>query len=308
MKFKKTYPRVAILMATYNGADWLQDQIDSLFKQQQVNVSIFISDDGSVDGTYELLQKLSLIDGRVVLLDKDSPTGSASKNFYRLIRDVDFTEFDYIAFADQDDIWNLDKIFHQICLIERLKLDAVSSDVIAFWPDGTERILIKSQPQKRWDFIFESAGPGCTFLVKPWILELVRNQILDQRSMARFVEFHDWLIYAIARSVGARWLIDSKPTLKYRQHQNNVMGANLGLKTKFKRFLKIRAGWYRSEIIKLSQISRLISCDAGVRKINELTSDTSIMSNIKLIRFVSQSRRSFCDRFWLLILLVSLSF
>ena len=100
------FPRVAVLMATYNGMKWLQAQLDSILTQENVDITLYASDDGSNDGTDDTLRALSKIDPRVVVLPKIAGTGSAGQNFYRLIRDVDTNAFDYVAFADQDDIWH----------------------------------------------------------------------------------------------------------------------------------------------------------------------------------------------------------
>ncbi len=92
--------------------------------------------------------------------------GGAAKNFFRLIRDVDSSHFDYIALSDQDDIWDGDKLHHAIKTIEQDDLDGYSSDVIAFWDNGKEELVKKSFPQKKLDYFFEAAGPGSTYVLK----------------------------------------------------------------------------------------------------------------------------------------------
>jgi len=308
MQITTSRPKIAVLMATYNGIDWLQDQIHSILSQEFVAITLFISDDGSSDGTREYIERLSLLDRRIILLPQSRPTGSAGRNFYRLILDVDINSFDFVAFSDQDDIWNLDKLSYQINLIKTSGSDAVSSNVIAFWENGIERLIVKSQSQKKYDFIFESAGPGCSFLLKPWIIKCVRDLLINEESKASLVELHDWLIYATARSLKANWIIASKPLLKYRQHQSNVMGANIGFFAKYERFLDVKRGWYRTEIIKISQVCTLISSDPKMKLINRLVSHDNFLNNLRLIYFAREARRSFFDRLGLFIILITCSF
>lgn len=308
MHITRSNPKIAVLMATYNGVEWLQDQIHSILSQESVAITLFISDDGSLDGTREYIEKLSSFDQRIVLLPKSNPTGSAGQNFYRLILNTNIDLFDYVAFSDQDDIWNIDKLSYQINLIENSGADAVSSNVIAFWKDGAERLIVKSQNQKEYDFIFESGGPGCSFLLKHWIVRHVRYQLTNKISKARLVEHHDWLVYAIARSYDAKWIIDSKPLLKYRQHQFNVIGANTGISAKYNRFIKAKRGWYRAEVIKISQVCILISSNPKIKLINRLLSSNKALDNLRLTQFVGQARRSFFDMLGLLILLLTFSF
>jgi rhamnosyltransferase len=302
------FPKVAILLASYNGLNWLQEQIDSILAQVDVSVTIFISDDNSTDGTLDFIRAIALLNNRIILLPLLKSSHSSGHNFYRLIRDVNFDSFDYVGFADQDDIWFNDKLSTQINILKTKNADAVSSNVIAFWPNGSERLIIKSQRQRSLDFIFESAGPGCSYLLCPWILVRVRQQLLLQSSQARYVNFHDWLVYAVARSYGAKWIIYSKPLLKYRQHQANVLGANVGILSKLSRFVKVCQGLYRNEVSKIAQVSASISFDPKVVLVNDLIKKNNIISNIRMLFFVNHARRSFLDRISLAFFLIAFVF
>ena len=298
------YPRIAVLMATYNGLQWIQEQLDSILMQENVDITLYISDDGSSDGTDYFLLAHSHADPRVVILPKKASTGATGQNFYRLIREVNTSSFDYVAFADQDDIWHKDKLINHIKLLSQYQADAVSSNVIAFWPDSTERLIVKSQPQRSLDFIFESAGPGCSFLMTPWLIAMVREQLIDINSQARYVELHDWLTYAICRAHGASWIIDSRPSLRYRQHHKNVIGANIGLKSKFIRLIKLHDGRFRAEVEKIAQVCTLISKDLALQHVYRLVKYRSVVSNFRLLGFVGAARRSFVDRLGLTVCIV----
>jgi len=283
-------------MASHNGIRWIADQFESILRQVNVDVEINVSDDFSSDGTLEYLKQLAQSDSRVVVLPKRDRIGSAGKNFYRLVCDVDISSFDYVAFADQDDIWNLDKLSRHVNLIQTENAECVSSNVMAFWPDGSQKLICKSQHQKSFDFIFESAGPGCSFLMTPWLVTKLREEIQSPRSPAKNVVMHDWLTYAICRSYNRRWVIDPVPSLMYRQHANNVIGANSGIKAIVNRLRKINDGWYHSEVSKICDVAVGINHDSRLIKLSKLLKSRSFISRARLLTYVSQARRKLLDR------------
>jgi len=287
--------KVAVLMATHNGLDWIEEQVDSILNQAGVEVKLIISDDASSDGTLDWLQTLASKDTRVTLLPSAERAGSAGRNFYRLIQDARFDDCDFVAFVDQDDIWKLDKLSRQICILDHTGAEAVSSNVIAFWPNGRQKLINKSQPQRKFDYVFESAGPGCTFLMKPKCLKLVQMQ-LERAGKAKDVELHDWLVYAICRASGLRWVIDSQPTLMYRQHYTNVIGANSGLKAILSRLAKIRSGWYRNEVTKIACVVSEISKSPELVRLSTIISKKTLCSRLGLLDYVFSSRRKLTDR------------
>ena len=84
--------KVAVLLATYNGMKWIEEQVESILGQKNVDVRLVISDDGSIDGTYNFVKKLAESDARVTLLSDHSAIQGAGKNFYRLIRQADILD------------------------------------------------------------------------------------------------------------------------------------------------------------------------------------------------------------------------
>ena len=244
-------PSIAVLLAAYNGMEWIGEQIASISSQKNTSIEIFISVDLSNDKTYEWCQDLARNNSYIKVLPYGERFGGAAKNFYRLIRDVDFSYFDYIALSDQDDIWDSDKLHHAISVIEKDNLDGYSGNVIAFWSDGQERLDKKNFPQKRFDYFFEAAGPGCTYVFKQQAIQKFKKFLIKNWTKVNLVELHDWMIYAYFRSQGMRWKIDNKPLMRYRQHQHNQVGINYGLKAYLIRFNKIKTKWYRNEVQKI---------------------------------------------------------
>jgi len=210
--------------------------------------------DLSSDNTTALVESFCKSDVRVVLLNNGERYGSAAKNFFSLLRDGQFKAFDYVALSDQDDIWQEDKLSHAVQKIKENNVDAYSSNVTAFWSNGKEKLIDKAQIQQQFDYMFESAGPGCTFVfTKRFALEL-QQFLITNRGKCQQVALHDWFIYAFARSKGFKWFIDSESHMLYRQHADNVVGANVGLKAKLVRWEKLREGWLIKQALLIADI------------------------------------------------------
>lgn len=244
-------PSVAVLLTAFNGIKWIREQIESIFNQKDVDIKIYISVDLSNDGTYEWCKQLALKNSNVNILPYGNHFGGAAKNFYRLIKEVDFSKYDYISLADHDDIWLPQKISRAIKIINVKKLDGYSSNVIAFWQDGRKQFIKKSYPQNKFDYYFESAGPGCTFLLKQQSLKKFKDFLIKNWTLVNDVKLHDWMIYAFFRELSMVWYIDDIPSMYYRQHTNNQIGANFNLRSYFSRFKKIKNKWARNEVQKI---------------------------------------------------------
>lgn len=246
---------IAVLLATYNGLRWLPEQVDSILGQQGVNVRLIVSDDVSTDGTIEWLQALAARDARVTLLPQKGPYGSAARNFYRLLHDADFSDADYISFADQDDVWHADKLARAVTLLQEGKAVAVSTNVTAFWSDSRRQLVNKAQPQQAYDYLFEAAGPGCTYVLSLPFAYAVQNQLKAfSTAGVDLPAYHDWLCYALCRALGERWIIDAIPSMEYRQHGSNEIGVNDGVQAGQARVRKIATGWYRREVLRLANM------------------------------------------------------
>ena len=289
-------PKIAVFLAAYNGMCYLPEQLDSILIQTGVVITVYLSVDASSDGTEAWLDGRALEDDRVAVLSHGRHFGSAARNFFRILHEVDFSEFDYVSFADQDDVWLPNKLLRAIQMLVHSGADGYSSNVTAFWQDGKEKLIFKSHPQKELDYLFESAGPGCTFLMTPWLVSKVREQLLDENSPAKNVALHDWLTYAICRAHGKRWVIDEQPSVRYRQHGNNVVGANVGVTAAWARLLKIRQHWYRNEVQKIAEVSQRIAASNNVGELVQLLKYNNFFTRFKLLKFVPQARRSAVDR------------
>jgi rhamnosyltransferase len=246
--------KVAVCLAAYNGMCWLEEQLDSILTQLSADVTVFISVDQSTDGTEQWVDQFASKDSRIVVLPHGQRFGGAAKNFFRLLREVDFSGFDYVSLADQDDCWMETKLARADEVLRRTGADAYSSNVIAFWPSGRRLLIDKSQPQKKWDFLFEAAGPGCTYVMKTTFVQALQRQLCDKWNRVQEVSLHDWFAYAFARANGYHWVIDDQPGMLYRQHMDNQFGVNDGWQAFLQRARRILNGWWLSQAALIAEL------------------------------------------------------
>ena len=285
-------PEVVVLLATFNGIRWLPEQVSSILDQQGAPVTIIAMDDGSTDGTINWLRQRADSEPRLTFIDDGTKAGSASRNFYRLLTTVDTGEA-LVAFADQDDIWMPGKLRRHAELLAS-GFDGVSSSVTAFTAAGKRTLVRKDYPQRTRDYLLESPGPGSTFLLTPRLAQLTRDLLTRPDAVAPEVDFHDSLIYAIARSHGWSWHIDGESTVSYRQHDDNVMGSNTGFAAALARLKLIRSHWLRNHAVLLTRVSIQSappSDRAALEQILHLLTATGLRSRLELARMSGQMRR-----------------
>jgi len=247
-------PTCAILLAAFNGERWIEEQLASIFNQRGVLPTVFVSVDRSTDQTLEIVEQLAMSDMRLQLMPYGERFGGAGKNFYRLIKDVDVSEFDMVAFADQDDIWMPDKLLAAWKKLSGEGYAAYSSNVIAFWANGRKSIIKKSYPQKRFDHLFEAAGPGCTYTFSAKTFKLIKSFVSQNYEECGNIALHDWLIYAYCREHNQSWVIDHQPTILYRQHELNQIGTNDNWWAYMKRLSFVRQHWYRNQVSSIAKL------------------------------------------------------
>jgi len=299
-------PLVTVLLATWNGMTWLPQQLDSILEQRGVTVQVVALDDESTDGTREWLLARAAEDARITVLPGMGRSGGSAPNFYRLIRLVVPTLEGYLAFSDQDDVWHQGKLEKHVGLLRSRELDAVSSSVTAFTESGRTTLIKKDYPQREFDYLTESPGPGSTFVLSPRLAALVASELADETSPASRAEFHDSLIYAIARGRGWPWHIDGEPSLDYRQHDANVMGSNVGAASALSRLKLIREHWHRNEAILHARVAlRLAEGDrhSALQSMLALFESRGIRARFALARRAGSMRRRPRDQ-WIIGVLI----
>ncbi len=284
---------VAVCLAAFNGMQFLQQQVDSIFEQVHVDVTLYVSVDRSTDGTEQWFRDLQSHDKRVTLLPYGAQFGGAASNFFRLLRDVDFSGFDCVAFADQDDIWLPEKLSRAAQCMQTTHADGYSSDIIAFWSSGRNRYIKKSFPQRRWDYLFESAGPGCTFVMNGRLTMDLQHFLQTHLEQMRDVGLHDWFTYAYARAHGYVWHIDEYAGLMYRQHDGNQVGVNSGVAAFLWRVGRVLNGWGLNQA---RMIADLVA--VGGQTFVRRWHGGGRRSMLALAWQASQCRRKPVDRIW----------
>lgn len=217
--------KIDVLMATYNGEKYLREQMDSILEQSFGDFRLLVSDDGSTDGTREILNEYVGKDSRVVVFLQNKNLGS-TKNFEFLMRKV---ESECFMFSDQDDVWQKDKLQKSIDKMKEEDCDLVYSDLEVVSEDLD--VLHKSywklkgfeKKVKRYNH-FESLYlnnyvTGSTMLVKSKWLE----KILPLPDKSKFI-LHDYWTALVVSKFGKMAYVD-EPLLKYRQHLDNRIGS-----------------------------------------------------------------------------------
>ncbi|MDR0580021.1 MAG: glycosyltransferase [Campylobacteraceae bacterium] len=284
-------PLIAILLAAYNGKRYIKEQIDSILEQKGVKVNIFVSIDISTDNTREYLIEKYSNNHSVILLDDIGRFGDATKNFMRLVRDVDFSHYDFVSFADQDDVWYPNKLSRAVQMIYEQGCFGYSSNVLAFWESGKEKMIVKSQPQVKYDYLFEAAGAGCTYVMAQKLAHEFKKCVTKNFNSVNDLWSHDWFCYAFARANGFKWYIDDFCSMRYRQHINNQIGANSGF-VAFKN--RVKTVLFNNAFEQPLKIANLIGLknDPFVIKWSKL----GRLDMLKLAFYANQCRRKIKDK------------
>jgi rhamnosyltransferase len=285
-------PRILILLASFNGARHIREQLESILAQINVQLHIVIRDDGSTDGTRMELARFA-DDARIKVSTADVPSGSAAQNFLKLIAENPAGSYDYIAFADQDDHWHPDKLARACQMLSSTGAAGYSSATLAVWEDGRQHVLEPSGAPTASDYLFEGAGQGCTFVLTAALYERVRQFLLSHRQLTRSLHYHDWMVYALTRSWKLKWHLDPQPSMRYRQHEGNDTGARGTVGGVTRRLAKVRDGWYRTQLVTIADACAAAApTDETVRTWqSQLKRPAALTRRLSLARLVLQGGR-----------------
>lgn len=205
---------VAIIMSTYNGEKYIINQINSILKQKKILLKIFIRDDGSTDNTLNILKNIK--DSRLKFYQGENI--GPCKSFLELVSNIE-GEFDYYAFADQDDIWDEYKIITAIDAIkQRNDLPCLYYSALNFC-DENMNFKYKNINKLCINFKFSlirSLFPGCTMVFNNKAMNLVKKHKFTSQVM------HDQLLFQIVCGVGGYIYYDKNSHINYRIHSTNV--------------------------------------------------------------------------------------
>jgi glycosyltransferase involved in cell wall biosynthesis len=220
--------RVAILLATLNGAKFLSEQLKSYADQTHSNWELIVSDDGSSDGTVELLRDFasSTPERPVTLLE--GPRQGFSKNFLSLVK-RDSSDAEFFAYSDQDDIWSAQKLEKALAYLTGLPaiVPAVYfSRVMLIEDTGGYAGLspLFKRPPSFQNALVQNIGGGNTM-----VFNRAARSVLRATPDVPIVS-HDWWTYQIVTGVGGIAHYDPWTSIKYRQHESNLVGSNAGIR------------------------------------------------------------------------------
>jgi len=220
-------------MTTYNGQEFLENQIDSIINQSYTNWKMIIRDDGSTDDTVKILEKYSKIDPRILFLTNETNRHGAYLNFWTLINYATKIEkYDYYLFSDQDDIWLSNKLYEYVR--EAIQKDKslpllIYSDMQVI--DENNKIAIESIDKVMGignmsgltEFYSSGFVWGCATMINAALMFSVLPLDLDNPHIN--IMSHDNFYTKVCIILGEIIYL-SKPYIQHRRHSKNVTSGN----------------------------------------------------------------------------------
>ena len=235
---------VVILMCTYNGQDFLREQLDSIEHQTFEDWRVIVSDDGSTDLTLNILKTYRERWGAPKLEIRTGPKKGFCRNFLSLICDTSI-EARYFALCDQDDVWLPKKLELALKFFKKQK-QKQKPELYAGRTNYVTRDLkfiqmsdLFTYPTSFRNAIVQSIAGGNTMMFN-------RN-LRDEAAAIGCVKVvsHDWWLYLVCEALGGITYYDRNPTLQYRQHEKSLIGSNVGFVAKLKRLKLLLRGYFR---------------------------------------------------------------
>ena len=208
--------KVLVLMSSYNGEKYISEQIESILKQKDVIVSLYIRDDGSQDSTVAIIKKLMKSHFNISL-DSGNTNLGYKRSFIKLLYECD-DSFDYYAFADQDDIWLDNKLIKAVEKLEPIHKPCLYYGMMTMVDSKLNYLDNQQKFKEPWNkksVLFQNFAQGSTIVFNKELMDIVRKYYFDKEVA------HDiWLpvvAYYLGEIVG-----DRRSYILYRRHEQAV--------------------------------------------------------------------------------------
>ncbi|MBL4750109.1 MAG: glycosyltransferase family 2 protein [Amylibacter sp.] len=237
---------VIILLALYNGAKNIEAQLQSIARQTHKEWSLIVSDDGSVDQGPEIVRQFCKAhpDKKITLME--GPKSGFVANFLALLS-VANPNAPFIALSDQDDIWLEGKIERAITMLRKLPEDtpALYCSRTCIWNEHLEASSLSTlfpKPPSFQNALVQNIASGNTMVFNNTTLEMLQAASPTSADTA----CHDWWIYQMVSGAGGAVIYDTAAFIKYRQHSENLIGANNTTRASLSRVGMMMKGYFKS--------------------------------------------------------------
>ncbi len=250
--------RVAILMCTKDGESYIEKQLQSILEQDHEAWSLWVSDDGSKDKTLDILKAFQADNPAKQIEIVKGPQCGFSRNFLSLMANQNI-KADYYALSDQDDIWRPNRLSHGIEMLKKSGAALYGGRTI--YIDETDKDIgispLFKRPPSLQNALVQSIAGGNTMLFTDEAMTHIRKTPMVD------VPAQDWWLYILLSASGFKVYYDEVPVVLYRQHTENAIGSNSGLRAKYDRVKRLKRGefkaWNELHITALRSSEHLLS-------------------------------------------------
>ncbi|MFS0980946.1 glycosyltransferase [Enterococcus casseliflavus] len=272
---------VTVIMSTYNGERFIEEQIESIFAQVNCKVTLFIRDDNSTDNTLFIVNKLKNKYPIEIITDQKN-LGPAVSFLTALRKCSNKTEF--YAYADQDDVWYSDKLNNACSKLslfsqEDPSLYCSTYDVV----DENLDVLFTRNLNEYGQITMEKTLMG----VSPSGCTMVFNQSLKEiidRSTPNYMRMHDFWTLLTLQAYSGNLVIDNEPTMAYRQHGNNTVGFSNKFEIKH---------WKRLFLSIKNNNERLKQAQSVWENYKDILDEKNKISILKLLKYKTSLKSKF---------------
>jgi len=277
--------KVQVLLSTYNGEKYLEEQLNSLLAQDYPNVEILIRDDGSKDSTKQILTRYENHKNISVIYGSNI---GITASFLELLKISD-PKAEFFAFCDQDDVWLKDKISRAVAALQKYSSDIplMYCSRLTIVDEFLHIIGYSKLPRKELSFnnaLCQNVIPGCTMVIN----RIAKKRVIDMPVVIDRITMHDAWLYLVVSAFGFI-VYDDQSRILYRQHGANVCGEQVNLAEKFrikaKRFFRRERFESKVFVDQAEEFRRLYGTQLSPQ-------------NARVLEDFLEGRKTFTQRLW----------